>query len=85
MPAPLATPQTMAREVLAVIGIDVGPDCSVVLTDRDSTGPRTFTYLINPSQLEFACDQFRLTTGESVDYESLEAAMPWLDTEEDFQ
>ena len=84
MPAPLTTPQTMAREVLAVIGIDVGPDRSVVLTDRDSVGPRVFTYLINPSQLEFACDQYRLATGESIDYGSLEAAMPWLDTEEDF-
>lgn len=82
MPAPITTPQTIAREVLAVIGIDVGPDRSVVLTDRDSAGPRVFTYLINPSQLEYAVEQFRLTTGESIDYESLESALPWL-TEED--
>lgn len=84
MPAPITTPQAMAREVLGVIGIDVGPDRRVVLTDCDDVGPRVFTYPINPSQLEFACDQYRLTTGESIDYESMVSAFPWL-TEEDFQ
>ncbi|EGD57150.1 hypothetical protein SCNU_02210 [Gordonia neofelifaecis NRRL B-59395] len=74
----------MAKDALSIIGIQVTGGRSVVLTDRDSVGERAFTYLINPSQLEYACDQYRLTVGESIDYEGLEAVLPWL-TEEDFQ
>lgn len=84
MPAPITTPQQLAREVLSIIDIEVTGGRSVVLTDRDSVGERVFTHLINPSQLEYACDQYRLTTGESIDYEGLEAALPWL-TEEDVE
>ncbi|WP_411815823.1 hypothetical protein [Gordonia sp. SND2] len=84
MPAPITTPQEMARDVLRLIGIEVTGGRSVVLTDRDDVGERVFTYLVNPSQLEYACDQHRLATGASIDYESLQGVLPWL-TEEDFE
>lgn len=84
MPAPIITPQQRAKEALAIVGINVTGNRTVVLTDRDSVGERAFTYLVNPSQLEYATDQYRLVTGESLDYEALEARLPWL-TEEDFQ
>ncbi len=78
------SPQQRARDVLRGIGIDVADGRSVVLTDRDDTGERVFTYLINPGQLAAACDEHRLATGESIDADELENALPWLDTEEDF-
>ena len=71
-------------DVLRGIGIDVADGRSVVLTDRDDTGERVFTYLINPRPARGRLRGVRLTTGESIDYEGLESALPWLDTEEDF-
>ncbi|WOC14325.1 hypothetical protein [Gordonia sp. MP11Mi] len=75
-PAP-SSPQQRARDVLRGIGIDVPDDRAVVLTDRDDTGDRVFTYLINPGQLAAACEEHRLATGESVDGDALVAALPW--------
>ena len=70
MPSRCRRARSIARDVLRGIGIDVADGRSVVLTDRDDTGERVFTYLINPGQLAAACE-FRLTTGESIDYEGL--------------
>ncbi|GAA2375847.1 hypothetical protein [Gordonia cholesterolivorans] len=84
MPASTRTPQQTAKEVLRIIGIDVLNSRSVVLTDRDDVGARVFTHLINPGQLAYACEQYRLTTGESIDHEALEQSLPWL-TDEDFE
>lgn len=84
MPAPTTkTPQEMAREVLRIIDIDVQFERTVILTDGNNPGPRTFTHVVQPSQLAFACHQYQLVTGESVDADALESALPWLDTEED--
>ena len=84
MPGPTTrTPQRLAREVLDVIGIKVQFERTVILTDGDAVGPRTFTHVVQPSQLQFACHQFQLVTGEHVDAEALENSMPWLDPEEE--
>lgn len=82
MPTPTRTHQQTAREVLRLIGIDVIDTRSVVLTDRDDTGERVFTHLINPGQLHAACEEYRLATGESIDADALENALPWLETED---
>lgn len=84
MSATVNTSQTTAREVLRAIGIDVPVGRAVVLTDRDDTGVRGYTHRINPGQLEYAVEQHRLTTGESIAYDDLEACMPWIG-DEDFQ
>lgn len=76
------SPQELARDVLSVIGIEVIETRTVVLTDGNSVGPRVFTHVIQPSQLTYAVDQFRLATGESVDADELESSLPWLEGED---
>lgn len=68
--------QRCARDLLGAIGIEVGPAVQVVLTDADA-GPRLRTHRVNPGQLEFACDQHRLVTGESVCADALIGGLPW--------
>jgi len=68
--------QVVARDALAVIGIDVDPDTRVVLTDGRA-GPRAGAYLLNVGQIEFAVEQHRLTTGESLSADALIEALPW--------
>ncbi|GAB03903.1 hypothetical protein GII30_14940 [Gordonia amarae] len=68
--------QATARDALAVIGIDVDPDTRVVLTDGRA-GPRAGAYLLNVGQIEFAVEQHRLTTGESLSADALIEALPW--------
>lgn len=68
--------QTVARDALAVIGIDVDPDTRVVLTDGRA-GHRAGAYLLNVGQIEFAVEQHRLTTGESLSADALIEALPW--------
>ncbi|WP_168706304.1 hypothetical protein [Gordonia paraffinivorans] len=69
--------QSMARDVLRTVGIDVASTTAVVLTDGDVTGPHPEGYLVNPGQIEYAAEQFTLATGLSVDGDALTDALPW--------
>lgn len=68
--------QVVARDALAVIGIDVPDGTRVVLTDGRA-GPRAGAYLLNPGQIECAVEQHRLITGESLSADALTQALPW--------
>jgi hypothetical protein len=68
--------QAVARDALAVIGIEVDPNTRVLLTDM-SAGLRCGYYLVEPGQIEFAIDQHLLTTGESLSVDALIQALPW--------
>lgn len=68
--------QTVARDALAVIGVDVDADTRIVLTDGRA-GPRCSYYLLNPGQVEFAVEQHRLVTGEYISADAVIASLPW--------
>lgn len=68
--------QQVARDALAVIGIDVGHDTRVLLTDG-SAGPRCTYHLLNVGQIEYAVEQHRLVTGEYVSADAVIGALPW--------
>ncbi|MFT4086193.1 MAG: hypothetical protein QM658_03410 [Gordonia sp. (in: high G+C Gram-positive bacteria)] len=76
------TAQVLAHDVLRVAGLEVADHRLVVLTDADNTGPAGGQHLLNPSQVEGSSEQFRLTTGEAISYDALEAALPWYDPED---
>ena len=67
--------QSAARDALAVISIETG-DARILLTDG-RPGPRCWSYLVEPGQLEYAVEQHRLTTGETVSAEAVMEALPW--------
>ncbi|OBA38977.1 hypothetical protein [Gordonia sp. 852002-51296_SCH5728562-b] len=68
--------QVVARDALAVIGIDIDPATRVVLTDGRA-GPRCTYYLLNPGQIDCAVEQHRLATGENISADALIEALPW--------
>ncbi|GEE00374.1 hypothetical protein nbrc107696_08200 [Gordonia spumicola] len=65
-----------ARDALAVIGLEVPADARILLTDGAS-GPRCWSYLVEPGQIEYACEQHRLTTGETINPTPILEALPW--------
>lgn len=65
-----------ARELLGDIGITIDADARILLTDM-RPGPKCWSYLVEPSQLAFACEQHRLVTGESVHPDPIMEALPW--------
>lgn len=65
-----------ARDALAVIGIEVADSARILLTDMTG-GQRCWTYLVEPTQLEYAIEQHRLMTGESLSATAIERALPW--------
>ncbi|QHN36871.1 hypothetical protein [Gordonia pseudamarae] len=67
---------TTVRELLSDIGIEIHADARILLTDGDG-GQRCWTFLVEPSQLEYACEQHRYITGESINADALEGALPW--------
>ncbi|ANI91225.1 hypothetical protein [Dietzia timorensis] len=67
--------QQAAHDALAVIGIETG-DARILLSDG-RPGPRCWSYLVEPGQLEFALDQHRLTTGASLSADAVMEALPW--------
>ena len=67
---------TAVRELLGDIGLDIPERARVLLTDGDG-GPRCWSYLVELGQIEFACEQHRLITGESIHADPLIAALPW--------
>lgn len=68
--------QAVAREALAVIGIEVPDSTRIVLTDGRA-GPRCTTYMLNPGQITAAVEQHRLATGEAISTDALIEALPW--------
>ncbi|MGB3696266.1 MAG: hypothetical protein WBA05_02425 [Gordonia sp. (in: high G+C Gram-positive bacteria)] len=71
--------QETACDVLALIGIVVDERTIVMLTDGDDTGAAGREYRPNPGQLEAACEEHRLCTGETISAEALLSALPWSD------
>ena len=76
MSTTVTDPQTVAREVLATVGIAIPAHLDVVLTDV-RTGPRVSTFRVSPSQIEAACEQWWQVTGENVDAAELVELLPW--------
>ncbi|OBA59265.1 hypothetical protein [Gordonia sp. 852002-10350_SCH5691597] len=68
--------QVVARDALAVIGIEVPDSTRVVLTDGRAGLCCTY-YLLNVGQIECAVEQHRLATGENLSADALIEALPW--------
>ena len=68
--------QQVARDALAMIGIDVDSDDRVLLTDGP-VGQRCGYHLLNPGQVTTAVEQHRLITGETLSVDALIEALPW--------
>lgn len=66
----------VTRELLADIGITIDEGARILVTDMTG-GARCWTFLVEPSQLAFACEQHRLVTGENINAEAIEGALPW--------
>lgn len=66
----------VVRDLLGDIGIEIHADARVLLTDGDG-GPRCWSHLVEPGQLEFACEQHRLITGETINADAIMEALPW--------
>ncbi len=71
----LGQAQDAARDVLVLVGIELADGTRIVLTDRVA-GRCGWTYLANPGQIEVACEEHRLTTGEQISADALIAALP---------
>lgn len=69
--------QSVAREMLHHVGIDIDDDTRIVLTDCDDTGQHGRDHRINPGQVEGACEQHRLCTGDAISADAIAAALPW--------
>lgn len=67
---------TTVRELLGNIGIKIADGARILLTDM-AGGPRCWTYLVEPGQIEFACEQHRLMTGETINPDPIVEALPW--------
>lgn len=65
-----------ARDVLALVGIEIADGARIMLTDA-MPGPRCWAFLVEPSQVEYACEQHRLVTGESLSADAIERGLPW--------
>lgn len=68
---------TAARELLGDIGVEIDAGVRILLTDGTG-GPHCWTFLVEPGQIEFACEQHRLVTGEAISSDALERALPWV-------
>ncbi|GAA4739174.1 hypothetical protein [Gordonia alkaliphila] len=67
--------QDAARAALSMVGIDLTDGTRIVLTDGVA-GPRCWSHLANPCQIEAAIEEHRLTTGEVLAVEPLLEALP---------
>ena len=72
-----AAAQSLARDLLALIGVDVGATVMVQLTVDGDTGPYRFAYRVTPEQIESGARENRSATGRSVNVRALLAALPW--------
>ncbi|GAA3045066.1 hypothetical protein GCM10010528_25430 [Gordonia defluvii] len=68
--------QETARDALALVGVDLPDGARIFLTDM-TAGPRCWSYLANCGQIETACEEHRLTTGEQISADALIGALPW--------
>ncbi|MGB3604374.1 MAG: hypothetical protein WBA38_12595 [Gordonia sp. (in: high G+C Gram-positive bacteria)] len=66
----------VARELLADIGIEITEGSRILLTDMTG-GPRCWSHLVEPSQIEYAAEQHRLITGETINPDPIVEALPW--------
>lgn len=64
------------RELLGDIGLEIDAGARILLTDGTG-GPHCWTFLVEPSQLAFACEQHRHITGDSINADAIERALPW--------
>lgn len=64
------------RELLGDIGITIDEGVRILLTDMTG-GPRCWSHLVEPGQIEYACEQRRLVTGESINPDAIQEALPW--------
>lgn len=69
--------QEAARAALAMVDISVDDNARVLLTDATG-GQRCWTYLVEPGQVEFACEQHRLISGEALSAEAIMGALTWI-------
>ena len=70
------TAQAAVHDALRLAGIDVPDHREIALTDC-AAGPRAGRYAVTPTQIEAACEQFRLVTGDAISGDALVAALPW--------
>lgn len=68
--------QQVARDALAMIGIEVPEGTRMLLTDGRA-GPRCSYFLLNVGQVEAAVEEHRLCTGETISVDALIGALPW--------
>lgn len=68
--------QEVARAALALVGIEITDGTRILLTDTVA-GPRCWSYLANVGQIEAACEEHRLCTGEAISADALINALPW--------
>lgn len=68
--------QRTARDALTTIEIPVADGTRVLLTDGP-VGQRCTYHLLNPGQIEAACEQHRLVTGEHISADAVIEALPW--------
>ncbi|MFT3663236.1 MAG: hypothetical protein QM809_18290 [Gordonia sp. (in: high G+C Gram-positive bacteria)] len=73
----ITDPQRLARAVLSTDAEEIADRITVELTDGDDTGRHGSTLRVNPGQIEAGAEQYRLSTGESVDADALTSALPW--------
>lgn len=68
--------QAAAHDALRFVDIDVPDHREIRLTDL-AAGPRAGRYAVTPTQVEAACEQFRLVTGDAISADAIIAALPW--------
>ncbi len=67
---------TVVRELLGDIGLEIDAGARILLTDGDG-GPRCWSHLVEPGQIEYAAEQHRYITGNSINADAIERALPW--------
>ncbi len=67
--------QAAVRALLALVGIEIAPQTTVVLTDGCS-GIWCATYRVTPGQVDYASEQHRLIAGEEISPHALIDALP---------
>lgn len=70
--------QYLAARVLGAIGISCRDGQQIVLTDIEPDPADTEHLQINSSQLAYAVDQYRQSTGVKIDPDVLESHIPWI-------
>lgn len=73
-----AAAQAIARDILALVGVDVADTVMVQLTVDGDEGSHRFAYRVTSGQIEAGvAKENRSANGQFVDVEALLAALPW--------